>query len=117
MTQQSKSPQIFIQMDRVKAAEMALEGEKKVLEEPLLQDFTTGIFDSVHAAIERRRLAGLSVDPTNPEEVKGLVKAAMGGNDHVSKARDGLTRYVVGRVQTDDFTLRQLREGSLTGGQ
>ncbi len=94
------------------AARFVVTAESNVLALDLPEPLRTEVFGDIRAAIAARAEVGFSVSPTNKEEVGGLVRAVMGGLDHVKKARVELNRFVVGLLQTDEALLQAARNSS-----
>jgi|GEM_PF-7110029 hypothetical protein len=84
--------------------------EQAISELGLPSWFTEGVFDKIKSNISARAQSEFYVDPTSREEITGLVRAAMGENDHMHAAGVELKRFVVGLLQTNEETIQSVSE-------
>jgi hypothetical protein len=91
-------------------ARYVIEAEQAISGLELPEGFAENITLRIKANIATREHTGFYTDPTSEIEVKGLVRAAMGGNNHVSKLRRSFNHFVIGYLQTTEETIQRVSE-------
>lgn len=102
---------MFRRMDLAEAVEFSQDARKLMsIEAP--PHITWGAVSRLEGAIEVRGRHGFFVDPTSRTEVKGIVRSALAGNDHLRPLFNAMGRYTIGATQVYEATgsLELIRE-------
>ncbi len=108
LTEPQQPMRHFRRLPAREAAMTAVAAANRLTELDVRDIFAADTIASINDAVYRRRRNGYHTKPTDGPEVKGLVRAALGGHDHMTNIPDvrvALENYAIGFLQTDVDTI------------